>query len=153
MGLKQQFEKCDVITDEDIARGIVYAWTLMVLVDERVEYSELNALEMFAKVHKVTQRFNTGSWLEDTVGEALNVYNVEGEESLLAIIKDQLSNSSAETKRVLLFSLIKLACVDEDFSERELDLLDKMVQLLALGRRDILMIGMLYAAEHETVSP
>jgi uncharacterized tellurite resistance protein B-like protein len=151
MGLKQQFEQYDIITDEDIARGIVYAWTLMVVADSRVEQTELNAMERFAKVHKVTRQFNRGTWLEDTVGEALSVYNTEGEESLFAIIKKQLHSSSVETKRVLLFSLIKLACADEDFSDRELDVLDRMVALLNIGRRDVLMIGMLYATYKETV--
>ncbi|MCP5054639.1 MAG: hypothetical protein GY940_46170 [bacterium] len=150
MGLKQQFEQYDIITDEDIARGMVYSWTLMVMVDGRVEGAELEALEGFAKSHKTTRRFHRDNWLDETVAEALNVYNAEGPESLFGIIKEQLTNSSIETKRVLLFSMLKMACVDEDFCDRELDLLERMVEILGIGRRDILMIGMLYAAHKET---
>jgi tellurite resistance protein len=146
MGLKQQFEKYNVITDEDIAQGLVYAWTLMVVADERVEGTELKALAEFAGSHKVTRRFDEGVWLENTVGEALNVYNTEGQETLLSIVKEQLKNASVENKRMLLFTLLKLALVDDDFSDRELDLLERMSDLLELNRRDILMLGILNAA-------
>ena len=37
MGLREQFEKYDIITDQDVARGIVYAWTVLVVADARVE--------------------------------------------------------------------------------------------------------------------
>ncbi len=150
MGLKEQFEKYDMITDEDIARAIIYAWTLMVVADARVEQAELKALERFAKAHKLTQQFNQDSWLEDTVGEALNVYNTEGLESLLTVIKEQMGSSSIETKRLLLYSLTKLACVDGEFCDRELDLLNRIVELLGISKRDLLMISMLYATYNQT---
>jgi len=150
MGLREQFEKYDIITDEDIARAIVYSWTLMVIADARVEQCELKALQRFAKAHQVTQLFNRENWLGDTVGEALNVFHAEGQDSLLAVIKEQLKNASVENKRVLLYSLTKLACVDGDFHERELDLLDRMVELMGISKRDLLMISMLYATYHQT---
>jgi len=150
MGLKQQFEKYHIITDEDIARGVVYAWTLVVVADERVAQEELQSLERFAAMHHITRRFNNESWLEDTVGEALNVYNTEGPDSLLAIIKDQLGQTSIEARRVLLYSLVKLACVDEDFSQQELEILDRIIEMLDISRKDVLMIGILYATDRET---
>lgn len=145
MGLRKEFEKIDIITDEDIARGIVYAWTAMVVADARVEQSELIALEKFAKIHNITQQFNQGEWLSDTVGEALNVYNAEGEESLFSVIEELLDNTSIDTKRILLFTLMHLACVDGDFAERELDMLERMIAHLDIGYRDILMLGTLFA--------
>ncbi len=145
MGLREQFERYDIITDEDIARGIVYAWTLMVVADAKVERVELKALECFAKVHHLTQPFNQANWLSDTVGEALNVYKTEGEKSLLSIIEELLINTSVENKRVLLYSLMQMACVDGDFTDQELDVMDRMVELLGLSTRDVLMMGMLYA--------
>lgn len=149
MSLKQQFEKYNIITDEDIARGVVYAWTLMTVADQRVERVELDTIQRFANSYKMTRRFHEGDWLENTVGEALNVYNTEGKESLLSIIAEQLKNASLGIKRLLLFSMIQLACCDEDFSERELELLDHVVDLLKLHRKDVLMIGMLYATARE----
>ncbi|NIM13585.1 MAG: hypothetical protein GTO45_15835 [Candidatus Aminicenantes bacterium] len=145
MGLREQFEKYDVITDEDIARGIVYAWTAMVVADARIEPAELNALESFAKAHNITQEFNQEEWLTETVGEALSVYKAEGPETLLAIIQKQLNHTSVESKRLLLYSLMQLACVDGDFDDRELDVLNRVVELLDISRRDVLMMGMLFA--------
>ena len=93
----------------------------------------------------ITQQFNQENWLSETVGEALNVYKTEGEETLFSIIDELLCNTSVNTKRILLYSLMQLACVDEDFSDRELDVLNRIVELLAISRRDVLMMGMLYA--------
>jgi uncharacterized tellurite resistance protein B-like protein len=98
----------------------------------------------------LTQQYNQGPWLDDTVGEALNVYNAEGIESLLTVIKDQMGSASVETKRLLLYSLTKLACVDGDFCDRELDLLNRIVDLLGVSKRDLLMICMLYATYNKT---
>ncbi len=145
MGLREQFEKYDIITDQDVARGVVYAWTVVIVADARVEQVELNALENFARVHNITQQFNQENWLSETVGEALNVYKTEGEETLFSIIEELLSNTSVNTKRILLYSLMQLACVDGDFADRELDVLNRIVELLAIDRRDVLMMGMLYA--------
>jgi uncharacterized tellurite resistance protein B-like protein len=145
MGLREQFEKYDIITDQDIARGVVYAWTIMVVADARVEQVELNALEIFANVHNITQPFNQADWLSETVGEALNVYRTEGEETLFSIIEELLSNTCVNDKRVLLYTLMQLACVDGDFTDRELDVLNRIVELLAISRRDVLLIGILYA--------
>jgi uncharacterized tellurite resistance protein B-like protein len=145
MGLREQFEKYDIITDQEVARGVVYAWTVLVVADARVEQVELNALESFAKVHNITQQFNQENWLSETVGEALNVYKTEGEETLFSIIEEVLGNTSVNTKRILIYSLMQLACVDEDFSDRELDVLNQIVELLGISRRDVLMMGMLYA--------
>lgn len=145
MGLRKEFEKIDIITDEDIARGIVYAWTAMVVADARVEQSELIALEKFTRIHNITQQFNQGEWLSDTVGEALNVFKAEGVESLFSVIEELLDNSSAETKRILLYTLMHLACVDGDFAERELDFLEKIIHCLDIDCRDVLMMGTLFA--------
>jgi len=145
MGLREQFEKYDIITDQDIARGVVYVWTVVVVADARVEQVELNALENFARVHNITQQFNQENWLSETVGEALNVLKTEGEETLLSIIDELLCNTSVNTKLILLYSLMQLACEDEDFADRELDVLNRIVELLAISRRDVLMMGMLYA--------
>ncbi|MCP5105206.1 MAG: hypothetical protein GY950_17590 [bacterium] len=145
MGLREQFEKYDIITDEDIARGIVYAWTTMVVADNRVEQVEMDALKKFARVHNITQKFNQADWLSHTVGEALNVHKTEGEDSLFAIIEELLGNTNCENKRILLYTLMELACVDCDFTDQELDVLNRIVELLDISRRDVLMMGMLYA--------
>ena len=152
MGLREQFEKYDIITDQDVARGVVYAWTVVIVADARVEQVELNALENFARVHNITQQFNQENWLSETVGEALNVYKTEGEETLFSIIEELLSNTSVNTKRILLYSLMQLACVDGDFADRELDVLNRIVELLAIDRRDVLMMGMLYATYKQNSS-
>lgn len=152
MGLREQFEKYDIITDQDVARGVVYAWTVVIVADARVEQVELNALENFARVHNITQQFNQENWLSETVGEALNVYRTEGEETLFSIIEELLSNTSVNTKRILLYSLMQLACVDGDFADRELDVLNRIVELLAIDRRDVLMMGMLYATYKQNSS-
>jgi uncharacterized tellurite resistance protein B-like protein len=149
LGLREQFEKYDIITDEDIARGIVYAWTAMVVADSKVEQVELNAMEDFAKIHTITQPFNQGDWLCQTVGEALNVYNAEGAETLFPIIKEQLKNTNQSNKRILLYTLMQLACVDGDFTDKELDVLNRMVEILDINRRDVLMLGMLFATYKE----
>ena len=142
MGLREQFENFEIITDEGIARGIVYAWVVMVVADARVERAELDALERFAKVHNITQQFNRENWLSDTVGEALNVYQTEGQESLFSVMEELLNHTGSDTKRVLLFSLMHLACVDGDFTERELDALNRIAEILEISRRDVLMVGM-----------
>ena len=145
MGLREQFEKYDVITDEDIARGIVYAWTLMVVADEKVKQSEMNALENFAAVHDVTKPFSRPDWLSETVGEALNVYKTEGQDALFTVVEELLTNTSPDARRVLFYTLMQLACVDGDFTDRELDVLNRIAELLDIGKRDMLMMGMLYA--------
>ena len=145
MGLREQFEKYDVITDEDIARGIVYAWTLMVVADEKVKQSEMNALENFAAVHEITQPFSRPDWLSDTVGEALNVYKTEGQDALFTVVAELLTNTNPDTRRVLFYTLMQLACVDGDFTDRELDVLNRTAEMLDIGKRDVLMMGMLYA--------
>jgi uncharacterized tellurite resistance protein B-like protein len=152
MGVKEQFEKYDIITDQDVARGVVYAWTAVIVADARVEQVELNALENFARVHNITQQFNQENWLSETVGEALNVYKTEGEETLFSIIEELLSNTSVNTKRILLYSLMQLACVDGDFTDQELDVLNRIVELLAISRRDVLMMGILYATYKQNSS-
>ncbi len=151
MGLREQFEKYNIITDEDIARGIVYAWTLMVVADAKVEQVELKALEEFVKTHDATQRFNKNDWLSDGVGEALNVYRTEGEDALYAVIKEMLDNTGKETKRRLLFSLMELACVDGDFDNRELDVLHRIVTSLQIELKDAIMMGMLFATQQSPI--
>lgn len=147
MGLKEQFEKYNIITDEDIARGIVYAWTLMVVADAKVEQIELKTMEHFACSHRATHQFNCPDWLSEVVGEALNVYKAEGPDTLLGIIQDMLINTNRETKEVLIYTLMQLAHVDGDFTNRELDVLYRMVETLDICRRDVLKIGMLYATQ------
>jgi tellurite resistance protein len=152
MGLREQFEKYDIITDEDIARGIVYAWIVIVLADAKVESVELMALERFAKIHNITRQFNQEEWLSNTVGEALSVYKSEGMDTLLAVIQELLDNTSIDTKRILLFSLMQLACIDGDFTQPELDMLNQVVELLDISRGDVLMMGMLFATYRERSS-
>ena len=146
MGLREQFERYDVITDEDIARGIIYTWTLLVVADGKVEQAEMNALKNFAGVNELTRPFSQPEWLNQTVGEALSVYRAEGQEALYPVILELLCNTGPDVRRVLFYTLMQLACVDGDFTDRELDVLNRIGDLLDIGKRDFLMMGMLYAA-------
>ena len=96
-----------------------------------------------------TKDFNRSEWLSEAVGEALNVYKTEGQEAILAIIQDLLTNTSKETKKVLIYTLMQLAYVDGDFTDRELDVLYRMVELLDVSRKDLVMIGMMYATKSQ----
>lgn len=145
MGLKEQFEKYEVIKGEDVARGIVYAWTAMVVADDKVAQEELEALERFARIHNLTQPFNSEEWLGKTVGEALSVYKTEGMNTLFSIIEELLANTTTHAKQVLLYSLMEISCVDEECCDREIEVLNRMVELLDISRQDVLMMGMLFA--------
>ncbi len=145
MGLREQFEMHDIITDEGIARGIVYAWTLVVVADEKVEGVEMKSLEEFAKTHNITKQFNQDDWLSETVGQALSVYKTEGEDALFEIIEELLKGTGEENKLILLTSLLQLACVDGDFDTKELLVLERIADMLDISRQDTLMVAMAFA--------
>ncbi|MCP4146531.1 MAG: hypothetical protein GY757_02170 [bacterium] len=146
MELKDQFEKYyNSIMEEDVARCIVYAWTLMVIADTKIEPVELEALKNFARTNNITSPFNKNNWLPETVGEALNVYSVEGMDAIFDVIKEVITKTDTDTKRFLLYSLIELACVDGDFAQQEVDVLNRMVEIMEVSKVDLLKIGMLYA--------
>ncbi|MCP4214498.1 MAG: hypothetical protein GY765_07565 [bacterium] len=145
MGFREQFEEYNIITDEDTARGIIYAWALVLVADTKIEQDELKNLEDFARLNNISPQFKNAAWLSKTVDEALGVYKAEGAEIIFTILKEVLGDISDNTKRLLLYSLMQLAAVDGDFDERELDALARIVETLEISKRDTLMMGMLNA--------
>jgi tellurite resistance protein len=146
MGMIEMLQRNVSVNDETVAKGFCLAWTAVVAADGKIDKKELLLLNNFAKSSTATKKFYNEQWIAGAFEEALKLLNEGGLSALYSAVASHFANAAEGDPQVLLYSLMHLACIDGDFSEKEMDAVNDIVETLEIGRKDVLLTGMIYAA-------
>lgn len=146
MSIKQLLEREISVNDETLARGFVLSWAAVGASDGILEPMELTLLNNIATVTRVTEKFYSPQWMSHIFQQVARTLDQGDLEDLHRMIADHFRQATAQDKQLLLYTMIHLACIDNDFSEAEMDEIMVIAELLDIERRDVLLSGLLFAS-------
>lgn len=147
MGLIDILHQKVSVDNEAVAKGFALAWTAIVASDCKIDKAELLLLNNFAKNSVGTKKFYSEQWIAGVFEEAIKLLNEGGQNAVYSEIVNLFENAAEGDRQVLLYSLMNLACIDGDFSRKEMDSVFEIAETLGIEAKDILYTGMLFAAK------
>lgn len=152
MSIRELMDRKITVDNEQLAKGFFHAWIAVIASDDQIEPVELAVVDNFARVSKITEKFYSKEWADRVFREVLDHLNQKGIFGIFSAISQYFDNAMDSDKQLLLYSLIELACVDDNFSEDEMETVFQVMEALDVNRRDVLLAGMLFAARQSEKS-
>jgi len=135
--------------EENLAKGSIFAWCAVMLATGKTTQEGLSQFTTIAKANEFTKALYSDKWLADRFNDAMVIFKGQGEgtEGLIKRIPELFKSFKKMElqKRVgFMLSLIVMAKFDNNVSEQEANVIEKIVKTIDLSRDELLMAWMIW---------
>ena len=135
--------------EENLAKGSIFAWCAVMLATGKTTQEGLSKFTTIASVNEFTKAFYSDKWLADRFNDAMVIFKGQGEgtEGLIKRIPELFKSFKKMElqKRVsFMLSLIVMAKFDNNVSEQEANVIEKIVKTIDISRDELLMAWMIW---------
>ncbi len=135
--------------NKNLAKGYVFAWCAVMLANGKTTQQGLSKFTTLAKANEITKVFYSDKWFADRFNDAMVIFKGQGE-GAEGLIKRMPALFASFKKMKLkervdfMLTLVIMASFDGSVSEKEADVIEKIVKTVNIKRDELLMAWMIW---------
>ena len=135
--------------EENLAKGYIFAWCAVMLATGKTTEKGLSQFTTIASANEFTKAFYSDKWLAERFNDAMVIFKGQGEgtEGLIKRMPDlfkSFKTMKLQNRIGFMLSLIVMAKFDNNVSEEEANVIEKIVKVINISRDELLTAWMIW---------